>query len=316
MPYSTLASHLRVFAFFTSTRASGACVRVEVLSQQFQRAVVSQERCASAAQHESPHAAPPPAAQQPSPANMAPRRYTGPLAAFWIFLLVAWGLNATAISMGIKTVLSRLGLCKAPTQMEFLQALMAFLQPVIVERGKPPSDEGCIVLCNHVNWADFVLDIVFLPRGVFVSRNALYVVFWPASFLRDWMFSDMIFFKRSKTVNSKAKQDLYDRVAQKCQDGRHVIVYAEGTRNNTGVQKPLKVGLIKLAYERNIPLYVSMVANKEAIVDEKRLSVTFGAEVRNAMSGLVKPGDHADFASFLQAAQGAWDGVWARTHKS
>ncbi len=247
---------------------------------------------------------------------MAPRRYTGPLAAFWIFLLVAWGLNATAISMGIKTLLSRLGLCKAPTHMEFLQALMSFLQPVIVERGQPPSDEGCIVLCNHVNWADFVLDIVFLPRGVFVSRNALYIVFWPASFLRDWMFRDMIFFKRSKTVDSNAKKDLYDRVAQKCKDGRHVIVYAEGTRNNTGVQKPLKVGLIKLAYERNIPLYVSMVANKEAIVDEKRLSVTFGAEVRNAMSGLVRPGDHADFASFLKAAQGAWDGVWARTHKS
>ena len=27
-------------------------------------------------------------------------------------------------------------------------------------------------------------------------------------------------------------------------------MYAEGTRNNTGVQKPLKVGLIKLAYEQ------------------------------------------------------------------
>jgi len=247
-------------------------------------------------------------------AKMAPRRYTGPLAAFWIFLLVAWGLNATAISMGVRTVLSRVGLCKKPTHMDFLQALMAFLQPVIVERGKPPSEEGCIVLCNHVNWADFVLDIVFLPRGVFVSRNALYIVFWPASFLRDWMFSDMIFFKRSKHVDSKAKQELYDRVADKCKGGRHVIVYAEGTRNNTGVQKPLKVGLIKLAYERKIPLYVSMVANKEAIVDEKRLSVTFGAEVRNAMSGLVKPGDHADFPSFLKAAQGAWDEVWGRTH--
>ena len=247
---------------------------------------------------------------------MAPRRYTGPLAAFWIFLLVAWGLNATAISMGLKTLLSKLGLCNKPTHMDFLQALMAFLQPVIVERGKPPSDEGCIVLCNHVNWADFVLDIVFLPRGVFVSRNALYIVFWPASFLRDWMFSDMIFFKRSKHVDSKAKQDLYDRVAGKCKDGRHVIVYAEGTRNNTGQKKPLKVGLIKLAYERDIPLYVSMVANKEAIVDEKRLSVTFGAEVRNAMSDLVRPGDHADFPSFLSAAQGAWDEVWGRTHKS
>ena len=59
-----------------------------------------------------------------------------------------------------------------------------------------------------------------------------------------------------------------------------------------------------------------MVANKEAIVDEKRLPVTFGAEVRNAMSDLVRPGDHADFPSFLKAAQGAWDEVWGRTHKS
>lgn len=245
---------------------------------------------------------------------MAPRRYTGPLAAFWIFMLVVWGLNATAIILAVKTILSKVGLCKAPTHRDFLEALVAFLKPVIIERGTPPSDDGCIVLCNHVNWADFCLDIIFIKRGVFVSRNALYAVFWPASWLRDWMFADMIFFKRSKTVNQDAKKELYDRVAEKCKAGRSVIVYAEGTRNNTGTKKPLKVGLIKLAYERQIPLYVSMVANKGAIVDEKRLSVTFGAEVRNCMSGLVKPGDFGDFPAFLAASQAAWDGVWARTH--
>ena len=63
-------------------------------------------------------------------------------------------------------------------------------------------------------------------------------------------------------------------------------------------------------------------AKIETSVSDGKLSGTkafvqsFGAEVRNAMSGLVRPGDHADFASFLKAAQGAWDGVWARTHKS
>ena len=66
--------------------------------------------------------------RRPHSCKMAPRRYTGPLAAFWIFLLVAWGLNATAISMGFKTLLSRLGLCKKPTHRDFLEALMAFLE--------------------------------------------------------------------------------------------------------------------------------------------------------------------------------------------
>ena len=46
--------------------------------------------------------------------------------------------------MGIKTLLSRLGLYKAPTHAEFLQALMAFLQPVIVERGQPPSERAAL----------------------------------------------------------------------------------------------------------------------------------------------------------------------------
>ena len=93
-----------------------------------------------------------------------------------------------------------------------------------------------------------------------------------------------------------------------------MIVYAEGTRNNTGERMPLRVGLIKLAYDRRIPLYVSMVSNKYDIVDEKRLRVTIGAKVRNVMSDLVRPEDHADLTSFIDAAQGQWDAVWDKTN--
>ena len=91
-----------------------------------------------------------------------------------------------------------------------------------------------------------------------------------------------------------------------------MIVYAEGTRNNTGERRPLKVGLIKLAYDRGIPLYVSMVSNKYGIVDEKRLKVTLGARVRNKMSGLVRPEDFDGLDAFLDAAQAAWDATWDR----
>lgn len=251
---------------------------------------------------------------------MAPKKYTGPLAVFWLIMLVGSALNLTALRLAIKHLLSKLGLCEAPTHREFLESLVRFLEPEIASRDEPPnpinadgSVEGCIVLCNHVNWADFVLDIAFIPKGVFVSRDLLWYVFFPASVIRDVLFADMVYFKRKKTVDAAAKAALYDTVAAKCKEGRSVVVYAEGTRNNTGEKMKLKVGLIKLAYERNIPLYVSMVSNKYGVVDEKNLTVTFGAKVANKMSPLVLPAKFDTFDAFLAATQAAWDDVWDKT---
>jgi len=248
----------------------------------------------------------------------APRSYSGVLGAFWILGLVGWGLNVTAVWYGLRTVASWTGVCRAPTHMEFIESLLSFMQPVVASRMPPPNPkradgayEGCIVLCNHVNWADFVLDIAFLPRGVYVSRNLLKLVFFPGSLIRDWLFSDMVYFKRG---SKDAKKPLYDAVARKCAEGRSVIVYAEGTRNDKQTKKPLKVGLIKLAYDRGIPLYVSMVSNKGGLVDEKHLRVTFGATVRHVVSGLVLPKDHETLESFVAASQGAWDEVWDKIH--
>jgi len=250
---------------------------------------------------------------------MADKHYKGVFAALWICYLLLVGLNLSAIGFAIKTLLSFVGLCARPTHRDFLEALMAYLRPKILERGDPPTpktaaggERGCVVLCNHVNWSDFVLDIVFLPGGVYVSRNVLKIVFFPGSFIRSWLFDDMIYFSRG---SKDAKRPLYDAVADKCAAGRHVIVYAEGTRNTTGERKPLKVGLIKLAYDRGIPLYVSMVSNKYAIVDEKRLRVTLGAEIRNVVSGLVRPEDFDGLDAFLAAAQAKWDETWDKMHE-
>ena len=78
---------------------------------------------------------------------------------------------------------------------------------------------------------------------------------------------------------------------------------------------PLRVGLIKLAYDRGIPLYVSMVSNKYAIVDEKAFKVTLGETIENKMSKLVRPEDFADLQAFLAAAQAEWDAVWDALRK-
>lgn len=249
----------------------------------------------------------------------AKRSYSGLRAGLFIVYLLVVGLNLQALWFAVRKVASLVGVGSAPTHMEWIESLMSCIAPVIEERGTPPrptkadgTPRGCVVLCNHVNWSDFVLDIAFVPDGVYVSRNVLKLVFFPGSLIRSWLFGDMIYFSRGK---KDAKQPLYDAVAAKCEEGRSVIVYAEGTRNNTGEKMPLRVGLIKLAYDRKIPLYVSMVSNKYGIVDEKRLRVTLGERVQNKMSNLVRPEDFPDLAAFLAAAQAEWDTVWAALHK-
>ena len=248
------------------------------------------------------------------------RSFSGAMALGFIFCyLLPLGLNLSAIGFALKTLLSYVGLCARPTHRDFTEALMSYIRPVILERGAPPTPKnadgtprGCVVLCNHVNWSDFVLDITFLPDGVYVSRNVLKLVFFPGSLIRSWLFGDMIYFSRGK---KDAKRPLYDAVAAKCAEGRSVIVYAEGTRNPTGEKMPLRVGLIKLAYDRGIPLYVSMVSNKYAIVDEKAFKVTLGETIENKMSKLVRPEDFADLQAFLAAAQAEWDAVWDALRK-
>ena len=98
-----------------------------------------------------------------------------------------------------------------------------------------------------------------------------------ASYYERWLEAGISVICPSKVVAS-GPIARYDAVAAKCAEGRSGIVYAEGTRNPTGEKMPLRVGLIKLAYDRRIPLYVSMVSNKYDIVDEKRLRVTIGAD--------------------------------------
>ena len=245
--------------------------------------------------------------------------YSGVRAVGFLVYLLLVGLNLSAVGFLFRKLGSLVGLCAAPTHTEFIERLMSCIRPVIGARGVAPRpvDEdgklrGCVVLCNHVNWSDFVLDIAFVPDGVYVSRNVLKLVFFPGSLIRSWLFGDMIYFSRGK---KDAKRPLYDAVAAKCAEGRSVIVYAEGTRNPTGEKMPLRVGLIKLAYDRGIPLYVSMVSNKYAIVDEKAFKVTLGETIENKMSKLVRPEDFADLQAFLAAAQAEWDAVWAALHK-
>lgn len=141
---------------------------------------------------------------------MVEKSHSGLSAGLFIAYLLSVGLNLSCLWFALKKVLSLFKLCAAPTHSEFTSTLMSCLKPEILERGTPPNPmgkdgnvEGCIVLCNHVNWSDFVLDIVFLPKGVYVSRQILKLVFFPGSFLRPDTLAAASLVPRVASVSSR-----------------------------------------------------------------------------------------------------------------
>jgi len=217
-----------------------------------------------------------------------------------------------AIWCVLKKIGNVLGVCEAPIHKNFLDSLLVWLNPDIKEVAPMPTDRGCLALCNHVNWSDFVIDICLVENGVYVSRNLLKFIFFPGSILRQLLFGDCIFFQRGgKSAHSKSH--LYKQVEEKClNENRCIIVYVEGTRNPKKQKLPLKVGLLKLAYEKKIPVFVSMTTDKTSIFDETNFIVTFRVPIINKKSPIIDPLQFSDLSSFLAQVQSHWDSLWSQ----
>jgi len=236
------------------------------------------------------------------------RRYSGLRGLSYVLYLVWFGLEWTTLWFWGERIVSWVFRGRSrPSHEAYLKALMSYVDPRLVEIGRAPTEDGCIVLANHVNWSDFVIDMTLVPRPCLVSRNVLWYVFFPASMLRQLLFDDVIYFKRGTAT---ARPQLYASVEAKVRQGRQVVIYPEGTRNPTAKRLPLKLGLVKLAYDRRIPVYVSMTHDKSEILDEHKKLVTLGMVVRNRKSNLVSPVDFDTLDQFLAAVQQEWDRLW------
>lgn len=163
-------------------------------------------------------------------------------------------------------------------------------------------------MCNHVSFSDFVIDPLFLEDPVLVSRAKAWYAFLPAA-IGISLLDVAMFFQRYRKGD---RQRLYDGVVARWEAGRTIIVYPEGRRNPAGKRLPLKVGLIKLAYERGIPVMVSLTSNKESVFSERALRASFGVAVHNYQSPIVEPRRCKDLAAFIEAVQRQWDGVWEK----
>ena len=163
----------------------------------------------------------------------------------------------------------------------------------------------CIYLCNHRSWADFWIDYEIVGGACLISRNIMKKVL-PFTALRAKKSGDIIFFNRG---NTDSKYELYKKILEKIKK-RNVLIYPEGTRHTSNKSKPLKMGIIKLAYKNNIPLQIVITSNKEQIFSQKKLTYNKDVQCKYYASEKISPSEYPSLSKFIESVQEIWNELW------
>lgn len=126
-----------------------------------------------------------------------------------------------------------------------------------------PSKQSRLALCNHVSWCDMFVDALVIDptRSFYVARRGTMAL--PMVAALNLCDGACLFRKGSD------RKALYDTIHRWYKQGRIPIVYPEGTRNPTLRRLPLKLGMVKLAYDRDIPIVIYISSGKERVINER-----------------------------------------------
>lgn len=111
-----------------------------------------------------------------------------------------------------------------------------------------PPAAGHLILLNHVNEIDFAFDCLVIRRPFFANQQI------KSSFFAYWwmkaMGSQVFDYRQPKSIADSMRSLL------RLLDTTSYIVYPEGGNSYSEEIRPLKKGMIRLAYENGIPVYV------------------------------------------------------------
>ena len=175
-------------------------------------------------------------------------------------------------------------------------------------RRTPPhlSDDTQVVCCNHRTHADFFVDNDVLDgRGCTLARWAVFLA-CPVSSVYALLTKQIRFFRRVR--GSRAAVDAH--IGAVAAHRRVLILYPEGTRNRTDCILPLKKGALTIVYERNLRLQIMHVANKQRVLDERRMTVQTGVCCHVRLSPPIDPSHYADFDAFFDTIVAEWSRLW------
>jgi len=164
------------------------------------------------------------------------------------------------------------------------------------------------VLMNHRSWGDFTID-PYQAQCAVIARLAAALAVGLMGLL-GLVSNKLIVIRRGKT----SRQAL---AAQTSQHARYMF-YPEGTRRAAAPDAdrpgPLHVGGLKNAYEAQLPVLIVVTANKEAVLNERKLRVSFRTTLYRARHPPIASGAYSTFDAFLLDVEEAWRKTWDQAY--
>ena len=171
--------------------------------------------------------------------------------------------------------------------------------------------DKCIYLINHRSWADFWLDYDIVGgHSAYIARSLIKYILGGQA-LMPIVTKNIIFFNRDETKN---RHKLYKKILDRLKI-RNIILYPEGTRNTKDYSKPLKFGVIKLAYENNVPLQIIICKNKEKVFSLKKMEYNKNINCPYYVSKVIYPENFKKLDIFVKYIQNKWNESWNKIYK-
>lgn len=129
----------------------------------------------------------------------------------------------------------------------WLKVTVGLKQEVVNSDNIP--EQVCVFACNHQSTWETIATQTFLPALAWVLKKEL---------LRIPVFGWGLWASRPIAINRKDSQNALDQVVEqgidKLAEGRHVLIFPQGTRTPYGKPGRYKKGAAKLALAANVPI--------------------------------------------------------------
>ena len=179
------------------------------------------------------------------------------------------------------------------------------------------KDGKCVYLCNHRAWADFFVDMYLTEGRAFILSRYLVVYVFPLFAVPAMAVGAVFAFKRNKPGAHDALNKQLDDHMTKFPDFSGLVVYPEGTRNIRPKALPLRRGLIKYTWSRQLDVQIIIAADKEHVLSQKRGSASYGVEIPVGYSEVISAKKYrGDFEGFFQEVVKTWDEQWDLVYDS
>ena len=179
------------------------------------------------------------------------------------------------------------------------------------------KDGKCVYLRNHRAWADFFLDMYLTEGRAFILSRYLVVYVFPLFAVPAMAVGAVFAFKRNKPGQHDELNKQLDDHMERFPDFSGLVVYPEGTRNIRPKALPLRRGLIKYTWSRQLDVQIIIAADKEHVLSQKRGSASFGVEIPVGYSEVISAKKYrGDFEGFFQEVVKTWDEQWDLVYDS